>query len=174
MGDQAIKFLSVSSQRTSAGLLMYRFRDGGLEIFLAHPGGPHFRRKDDGHWTLPKGEVQPGEDLLATAIREFKEETGLDASGEFIPLGSVRQKGGKIVFGWAFAGDWEPSRPLVSNQYQIEWPPHSGHLAEFPEIDRAEFFPLSDARRKMKETQWPFVERLLAALGDRVPSDPAR
>lgn len=162
------------SQRTSAGLLMYRFRAGELEIFLAHPGGPHFRRKDDGHWTLPKGEVQPGENLLATAIREFKEETGLEAAGEFIPLGSVRQKGGKIVFGWAFAGNWEPARVLVSNHYRIEWPPHSGQFIEFPEIDRAEFFSLADARHKMKETQWRFVERLLAALSRPATNLPAR
>src|SRR5271168_4872722 len=121
--------------RQSAGLLMYRVRDGKLQVFLAHPGGPHFTHKDDGCWTIPKGEPEPDEDLLDAAKREFQEETGILPTGPFIRLTPVKQKGGKIVHAWAFKGDWDGE--IVSNTFSMEWPPKSGRKAEFPEIDRA-------------------------------------
>ena len=147
---------------------MYRVREGQPEVFLAHPGGPFFKNKDDGHWSIPKGEVEPGEDLLAAAIREFKEETGVGPSGgDFIELGSIKQKGGKIVHAWAFSGDWDGSQPLKSNTFELEWPPGSGSVQSFPEIDRVGFFSMPEARKKLKESQHPFLDRLLAALKDR-------
>ena len=144
---------------------MYRFRDGQLQVFLAHPGGPFFARKDDGFWTIPKGEADPDEDLLEAAIREFQEETGLKPSGPYIPLKPVKQKGGKLVHAWAFEGDYEEGKPLVSNTFTIEWPPRSGRQVEFPEMDRAEFFDALMARRKVKAAQTGFIvelERLVA------------
>lgn len=151
--------------RVSAGIVLYRIRNG-LEVFIAHPGGPLFAHKDDGHWSIPKGEVEPDEDLLATAIREFEEEIGLaiDPQSEFIPLGAIRQKGGKIVHGWAVRGEWPENRPIQSNTFTLEWPPGSGRTREFPEVDRAEFFPVLEAKRKLKPAQLPLIERLEEAL----------
>ena len=146
--------------RISAGLLMYRLRASRLEVFLAHPGGPLFQRKDEGFWSIPKGEIEPGEPLLAAAKREFAEEVGLEPSGEFLELGVIRQQGGKLVHAWAFAGDWEESQPLQSNPFEMEWPPGSGQRCAFPEIDRVGFFSLEDARHKLKESQHPFLDRL--------------
>ncbi len=153
--------------KESAGLLLYRIKDKQLEVLLAHPGGPFFARKDHGHWTIPKGEIEPGEEFLATAIREFKEEIGLEIQPDsrFIPLGSIQQKGGKIVHAWAVeqrCGD-----PIVckSNLFEMEWPMGSGKRQKFPEIDRAEFFPFAIAKSKIKDTQAPFLDRLKAALG---------
>ncbi len=143
---------------------MYRLRDGRLEVFLAHPGGPFFARRDDGHWTIPKGEIEPGEDLLATAQREFHEETGLVANGSFLPLEFIRQKGGKTVHAWAFAGDWDETRPIRSNLFEVEYPMGSGKYLRVPEIDRAGFFALPAARRKLKDRQVPFLDRLKTAL----------
>jgi predicted NUDIX family NTP pyrophosphohydrolase len=155
----------MSRDRVSAGLLMHRVRDGHLEVFLAHPGGPIFRNKDYGHWTIPKGEVQRDEELLATARREFQEEVGIEAHGEFLPLGWIRQKGGKIVHAWGFAGEWDESHQHVCNNFSMEWPPGSGRLQPFPEIDRVAFFRLKQAREKLKDTQHPFLDRLLKTLG---------
>jgi predicted NUDIX family NTP pyrophosphohydrolase len=155
----------MSRDRVSAGLLMFRFQDGLLEVFLAHPGGPIFRNKDYGHWTIPKGEVQPDEELLNTARREFHEEVGIQAQGEFLPLGWIRQKGGKIVHAWGFAGEWNPDHQHVCNTFSMEWPPGSGRSQSFPEIDRVGFFGLKQAREKLKDTQQPFLDRLLKALG---------
>lgn len=147
--------------RVSAGLLLYRTRDG-LEVFIAHPGGPLFSMKDDGHWTIPKGEVEPGEDLLATAIREFEEEVGfaVDRSSRFVPLGTIQQKGGKIVHAWGVEGDIDAAHPLRSNTFTMEWPPGSGTMRDFPEVDRAQFFPLATAKAKLKPAQVPLLERL--------------
>jgi predicted NUDIX family NTP pyrophosphohydrolase len=156
----------MSRERISAGLLMYRFRNGRMEVFLAHPGGPIFRNKDYGHWTIPKGEVQANEELLATAKREFKEEVGIDAQGDFFPLGWIRQKGGKIVHGWAFAGDCDDSHQHTCNTFAMEWPPGSGRMQHFPEVDRVGFFGIRQAREKLKDTQHPFLDRLLAALSN--------
>lgn len=148
--------------RISAGLLMYRRRAGGLEVFLAHPGGPFFAHKDDGHWTIPKGEVEPGENFLVTAMREFEEEVGIriDPSSSFIELGSIRQKGGKIVHAWGVAGDYDESVPLRSNLFECEWPLNSGRVQLFPEVDRARFFSLAEAQVKIKETQIPLLDQL--------------
>ena len=143
---------------------MYRFNDGILQVFLAHPGGPLFRNKDDGHWTIPKGEVSGGESLLNAAIREFEEETAIKPSGNYLELGSIRQKGGKIVHAWAYEGDYDESQPIRSNTFEMEWPPHSGQKRSFPEMDLARFFPLPEARKKLKDAQWPLVERLSAIL----------
>lgn len=153
--------------RTSAGLLMFRIRDGALQVLLAHPGGPLFRNRDEDSWSIPKGEIGPGEDLLDTAQREFEEETGIRPNGPFIPLAPIQQKGGKIVHAWAFEGDCDPAR-IKSNTFVMEWPPRSGQQAEFPEIDRADFFDLDVAQRKIKSPQWALVvqlEQLLRAEG---------
>jgi predicted NUDIX family NTP pyrophosphohydrolase len=145
--------------RVSAGLLMYRIRDGQLQVLLAHPGGPYFTNKDDGAWTIPKGEIEPGEDLLEAAKREFKEETGVTPTGPFIALTPIRQKGGKIVHAWAFKGDCDPAA-IVSNTFTMEWPLKSGRQMEFPEIDRADFFDVAAARQKIKAAQEALVEEL--------------
>jgi len=152
--------------KVSAGLLMYRIRDGSLEVFLAHPGGPFFVRRDD-CWSIPKGEIEPGEDALATAIREFKEETGIsiDPGSRFRELGFIQQKGGKIVHAWGVEHDCEPPAQCPSNTFAMEWPPRSGRIQRFPEVDRARFFSLAEGLEKMKDTQRPLLERLAAALG---------
>jgi predicted NUDIX family NTP pyrophosphohydrolase/SHS2 domain-containing protein len=159
-GKSCLLTTEVAMGEVSAGLLMYRMRDGSLECFLAHPGGPLFANKDDGAWSIPKGLVEPGEDPRQTAVREFEEETGIHPRGELTPLGSVRQKSGKIVHAWAFAGDWDPARGIRSNTFEMEWPPHSGRRAPFPEIDRAEFFSCEAARRKVNAAQRSFIDRL--------------
>ena len=148
----------------SAGLLMYRIKDGDLQVFLAHPGGPLYRNKDRGYWTIPKGEPPENEALMETAIREFEEETGIKPRGSFIELGSIRQKGGKIVYAWAFEGDHNALNLTRSNTFEMEWPPRSGRTQSFPEVDRARFFSLPEAKLKLKETQWPLVERLAVIL----------
>jgi predicted NUDIX family NTP pyrophosphohydrolase len=148
----------------SAGLVMFRRRDGELEFFLAHPGGPFSKNKDDGHWTIPKGEPDGDEPLLDVAKREFEEETGIKPHGPYVELGSIQQKGGKWVHAWGFEGDC--TGPICSNNFAMEWPPKSGRVCEFPEVDRAEFFTLETARRKIKETQIPLLERLALALED--------
>jgi len=145
---------------------MFRRRNNQLEVLLAHPGGPLFARKDDGIWTIPKGEAAPGEDLLTRAQIEFDEEVGFRAEnvGDWIELGSIKQKGGKIVHAWAFEGDLPESFVCKSNLFEMEWPPHSGKRKEFPEVDQACFFSEEDARRKIKSTQVPLLDRLKAAL----------
>jgi predicted NUDIX family NTP pyrophosphohydrolase len=152
--------------RFSAGLLMYRINNGVIEVLLAHPGGPFFCNKDDGVWSIPKGEPEPGEDLLRTAQREFEEETGLKPTGTLIPLNPIQQKGGKIVYAWAFEGDCDPST-LASNTFTMEWPPMSGRQMAFPENDRAEFFDLDTAKRKIKARQDAFIEELAGILQRR-------
>jgi predicted NUDIX family NTP pyrophosphohydrolase len=155
--------------RVSAGLLLYRFRGRELQVFVAHPGGPFFTSKDDGHWTIPKGEVEPGEDLLAAAIREVREETGIaiDPDSEFIALGSIQQKGGKVVHAWAVESDWDDTQPVQSNSLTMEWPPSSGRMLEFPEVDRARFFSVAEAKRKLKLAQTELADRLVVELGRR-------
>jgi predicted NUDIX family NTP pyrophosphohydrolase len=145
--------------KRSAGLLMYRKRKDELEVLLVHPGGPFWEKKDQGAWTVPKGEYEEDEDPLAAAQREFFEETGFLASGDFIELGSVRQKSGKVVIAWAFEGDCDPAQ-LVSNTCEIEWPPKSKKRLEIPEIDRGRWFPLSTARQFIRLEQVPLLETL--------------
>ena len=160
--------LAMKRSRTSAGLLMFRKQGDELEVLLVHPGGPYFQNKDDGAWTIPKGEVTEGEDLLRRAQIEFEEELGITATGEnWIELGSIKQKGGKTVYAWAFAGDLNDDFKLSSNAFEIEWPPHSGTMREFPEIDRTSFFSLEEARKKMNAAQCPFLDRLVKSLGSR-------
>jgi predicted NUDIX family NTP pyrophosphohydrolase len=149
----------------SAGLLVYRVREGALEVLLAHPGGPFFARKDAGAWSVPKGEIGDGEDARACALREFEEETGSKPSraDAWLDLGSVRQRGGKEVLAWACQGDW-PGGPPRSNTFELEWPPKSGKRRTFPEIDRLEFFSLTEARDKLNPAQIAFLDRLAQQL----------
>jgi predicted NUDIX family NTP pyrophosphohydrolase len=151
------------TRKQSAGLLLFRRRKDDLEVLLAHPGGPFWREKDEGAWTIPKGEIHDDEDLLEAARREFSEETGYRPTGETIPLGAGRQPGGKIVHVWAMEGNWDPAQ-LVSNTFQMAWPPNSARLQEFPEVDRAEWFGLKEAREKILRGQAVFLDRLGAAL----------
>jgi predicted NUDIX family NTP pyrophosphohydrolase len=145
--------------KRSAGILMYRRRDGELQVLLGHPGGPFWAKKDAGAWSIPKGEIDAGEDPLAAAKREFAEETGLRPDGELVALTPIRQKGGKVVLAWAIEGDCD-ARAIESNVFSMEWPPKSGKMAEFPEIDRAEWFSLDEARRRINPGQLPFIEEL--------------
>ncbi|HXD40472.1 MAG TPA: NUDIX domain-containing protein [Ramlibacter sp.] len=150
--------------KKSAGLLMYRHGgDGSLQVLLAHPGGPFWRGKDEGAWTLPKGEYVPPEEALAAAQREFTEETGFPVTPPFLPLGEITQKSGKRITAWAFAGDCDPAQ-LSCNTFELEWPPRSGHKQDFPEVDRIEWFALDQARRKIIAAQVPFLDRLEQAL----------
>jgi predicted NUDIX family NTP pyrophosphohydrolase len=151
--------------KRSAGLLMYRRNAGALELLLVHPGGPFWAKKDDGAWSIPKGEYDDGEAPLAVAKREFAEEVGVGAvpDGDFIDLGDVTQAGRKVVRAFAIAGDFDIAR-LQSNTFEIEWPPKSGRKQSFPEVDRAGWFAPDPARRKILAGQRPFIERLLALL----------
>lgn len=145
--------------KVSAGILMYHRIDSELRVLLAHPGGPFFARKDDGAWTIPKGEAAEGEDLLETAKREFQEELGTACTGPFIPLGEVKQAGGKIVHAWAAEGTVDAST-IQSNTFEIEWPPRSGKKQSFPEVDRAAFFSLTEAQQKINPAQAAFLTAL--------------
>jgi predicted NUDIX family NTP pyrophosphohydrolase len=140
-------------------MLMYRVCNGTLEVLLVHPGGPFWRNRDDGAWTIPKGGIQEGEDALSAARREFEEETGFKPQEPFVPLEPIQQKGGKIVHAWAFRGDCDPSK-MKSNNFTMEYPPKSGQMREFPEIDRAAFFAMDEARKKMNPAQVRFLEEL--------------
>jgi predicted NUDIX family NTP pyrophosphohydrolase len=154
--------------RVSAGILLYRHRDGGLEVLLGHPGGPYFAAKHDGHWSIPKGEVEPGEELEDVARREFEEETGhpVPASAALVPLGEITQKGGKRVVAWAVVGDLDPAA-ASSNHFTVEWPPRSGRWIEVPELDEVAWLSPDQARRRIKETQAPLIDRLETFLGWR-------
>ncbi len=149
--------------KTSAGLLLYRINDDELEVFLVHPGGPYWRHKDAGTWSIPKGEIAEGDDLLATAHREFLEETGIEVEGHELELGSVRQAGGKIVHAWAIEGDLDPKQ-LRSNTFELEWPRHSGRIQTFPEVDRGEWFRIEEARERMLSAQTAFLDALLVTF----------
>lgn len=151
--------------RLSAGLLMFR-RTRGIEVLLVHPGGPFFRDRDAGAWSIPKGEVEEGAEPRETALREFAEETGTDVSGrDLLPLGEVVQKGGKRVIAWALEGDLDASL-VKSNTFEMEWPPRSGRRENFPEIDRADFFTPAVARTKLNPAQVELLDRLERALGE--------
>lgn len=150
---------------TSAGILMYRLHGDGPQVLLAHPGGPFWRRRDEGAWMLPKGELQPGEEAEAAARREFEEELGASAAGRLHPLGALRQRGGKWVEVFALEGDFDPAT-LCSNMFELEWPPRSGQRASFPEIDRAAWFTLAQARARILPSQEAFLDRLEAFLAN--------
>jgi predicted NUDIX family NTP pyrophosphohydrolase len=152
-----------SRKSQSAGLLLFRGRAADLEILLGHPGGPFWKNKDDGAWSIPKGLIGADEAPLSAARREFAEETGHDLEGVFLPLGEARQPGGKVVQAWAIEGDWDPAL-IRSNTFEMEWPPRSGRHRTFPEIDRAAWFAVAEARRKILMGQAIFVDRLLEAL----------
>jgi predicted NUDIX family NTP pyrophosphohydrolase len=145
--------------KQSAGILLYRRTERGLEVFLVHPGGPFWARKDLGAWSIPKGEYADGENPLAAARREFQEETGFAIEGEFVELGTIRQAGGKVVAAWALEGDCDPAR-LTSNRFQMEWPPRSGYMKEFPEVDRGGWFTLPEAHDRILASQKPILDRV--------------
>jgi predicted NUDIX family NTP pyrophosphohydrolase len=149
--------------KISAGLLLYRTTDRGLEVLLVHPGGPVWSKKDLGAWSIPKGELSEGEDLLAAAHREFLEETGCSVEGPTIPLGDLRQRSGKIVHAWAVRSDFDPGR-LRSNHFEMEWPRGSGKVGSFPEVDRAAWFDVAEARQRILPGQAEFLDRLAARL----------
>ena len=150
--------------KRSAGILMYRRGDAGIELLLVHPGGPFWAKKDLGAWSIPKGEYAEGEDALAVAKREFEEETGARPHGDFLPLGEVVQPGRKIVTAWAIEGDFD-SATRRSNRFELEWPPRSGRKVSFPEVDRAEWFAPAEARQKILSGQREFIARLMQAIG---------
>jgi predicted NUDIX family NTP pyrophosphohydrolase len=147
------------AKKNSAGLLLYRLSASGIEVFLVHPGGPFWTKKDAGAWSIPKGEFEAGEDPLEAAKREFKEETGFAVEGNFIELTPVKQPGGKIVYAWAVMGDCE-AESIKSNTFSLEWPPRSGKRKEFPEVDRAGWFTPEVAREKILEGQLNFLEEI--------------
>ena len=149
--------------KRSAGLLLYRATERGIEVFLAHPGGPFWAKKDAGAWTIPKGEVDAGEEPLAAAIREFAEETGTTPAGEFRALPPVRQAGGKAVLAWAIAGDLDAAA-IRSNSFEMEWPPRSGKRRTFPEIDHAQWFALDEARTRINPAQAALLDALAEML----------
>lgn len=149
--------------KKSAGIVVYRRASGTLEVLLVHPGGPFWAKKDAGAWSIPKGEIDEGEDPLQAAKRELEEETGLKPEGEFFALGPIRQRGGKIVLAWAVEGDCDAAA-IRSNVFSMEWPPRSGRFADFPEVDRASWFSIPEARAKLLPAQIPIVEELEARL----------
>jgi len=150
---------------TSAGLLVFRLGARGVEVFLVHPGGPYWIRKDSGAWSIPKGEIRPNEDPLIAARREFLEETGNVADGSALPLGVVLQAGRKLVHAWAVRGDLDPAQ-VRSNTFDLEWPPGSGVMRAFPEVDRAAWFTIDEARQRILPSQAPLLDRLLDALSE--------
>jgi predicted NUDIX family NTP pyrophosphohydrolase len=152
--------------KRSAGLLMYRRHNRELEVFLVHPGGPFWAKKDLGAWSISKGEYVEGEVPLEAARREFEEETGFAADGDFLELGALQQAGGKVVMAWAFEGDCDPSK-LISNRCEIEWPPRSGRKIEIPEVDRGGWFSIAEARERILKSQAPFLHRLQQNLTGR-------
>lgn len=152
------------TKKQSAGIVLYRLNKQQLEIFLVHPGGPFFAKKDAGSWSIPKGEFDEREDLLEVAKREFEEETGQKIEGNFLALSPVKQKGGKIVFAWAVEGDIDAAA-INSNMFTMEWPPKSGKVREFPEVDKGEWFSFSIAKEKINPAQAAFIDELVEKLG---------
>lgn len=150
--------------KRSAGLVIYRRKERELEVFLVHPGGPLWAKKDLGAWSIPKGEYSAEEEPLAAARREFEEETGVRVDGDFVELGTIRQAGGKLVTAWAVEGDFDPEK-LVSNSVEMEWPPRSGRMVKFPEVDRGAWFRLGEAEEKILASQRALLERLREGVG---------
>jgi predicted NUDIX family NTP pyrophosphohydrolase len=164
-----------TSGKMSAGLLLYRHSDDGIEVLLGHPGGPFWRNRDLASWSIPKGLIAEDETPLAAAKREFAEETGHRPRGKARTLGEARQPGGKIVHAWAIEGDWDADS-LKSNMFEMEWPPRSGRRQSFPELDRAGWFGINEAHRKILQGQAVFLDRLLRVVAEKLlhgPSDPA-
>jgi predicted NUDIX family NTP pyrophosphohydrolase len=155
--------IEVTRSKFSAGLLMFKSCDGQVRVLLVHPGGPFWKKKDEGAWSIPKGECDQAEDPLDAAKREFEEETGIKPHGDFVALDQIKQPSGKVIIAWAFEGDCSPSE-IRSNTFSMEWPPHSGLQQEFPEVDRADWFTLSDAQKRIVKGQIGFLDRLVARL----------
>lgn len=155
----------------SAGILLYRIKDTQLQVLLAHPGGPFWQHRDDGAWMIPKGLIEPDETPEVAARREFHEELGMEANGTLLPLGSIRQRGGKHVEAFALEGNFDPAA-LRSNTFEVEWPPHSGRKQVYPEVDRAAWMDLALARKKILESQLPLLDRLEALTAAVSPSAP--
>jgi predicted NUDIX family NTP pyrophosphohydrolase len=153
--------------KKSAGLLMFIKNNYELKIFLVHPGGPYFAKKDESSWSIPKGLIEDNEDKLSTAIREFEEETGLKPSGDFIPLGEITMKSGKIIYAWAFEGKEDIEFLFKSNLFEMEWPPRSGKKEKFPEADKFEFFSVDEARKKINSSQVLFIDKLINHLQEK-------
>jgi len=153
-----------ATRKTSAGILLYRIRDGAVEVFLVHPGGPYWARKDDGAWSIPKGEIEDGEDKLAAARRETREETGFDLDGRFLRLAPARQPSGKVIHSWAIEAAGLDPAAIKSGTFDMEWPPRSGRMAAFPEVDRAAWFDWPEAQVKILTGQRPILERLKERL----------
>jgi predicted NUDIX family NTP pyrophosphohydrolase len=149
--------------KKSAGILVYRFYSGELEVFLVHPGGPFWKNKDDGAWSIPKGEYAEDEDPLEAAKREFEEETGIVCDGKFITLDPIKQKGGKMVSAWALEKHID-AKSIKSNLFSMEWPPKSGKMQEFPEVDKAAWFGLNDAKQKINPSQAALIDQLITKL----------
>jgi predicted NUDIX family NTP pyrophosphohydrolase len=166
---RARKAPAVKSSQPSAGLLLFRRTPRGLELFLAHPGGPFWHNRDAGAWTIPKGLAEEGEDTLAAACREFEEETGVHPHGPFLPLGSIRQKAGKLVHAWAWEGDADPAR-VTSNLMRTEWPRGTGRFITFPEVDRCAWFDPQTAREKINAAQAELIDRLEGVLSAPPPA----
>jgi predicted NUDIX family NTP pyrophosphohydrolase len=156
--------------KISAGVLLFRRRPAGVEVMLVHPGGPFWARKDAGAWSIPKGLTNEGEDWLTAAKREFQEETGMAIEGECLYLGAHKQPGGKTIAAFAHAGDFDPAS-LTSNAFSIEWPPHSGRTAEFPEVDRAAWYSIDEAMEKATPGQRPIIAALAEKLGAKAPGE---
>jgi len=157
--------------RRSAGILLYRLGPGGIEVLLAHPGGPIWAKRDEGVWSVPKGEIETGEDPWDVALREFEEETGHPPpDSQPIDLGEIQQKGGKYVVAWAMDGDLDPAN-AHSNTFPFQWPPRSGRFITVPEIDRVDWFAPDEARRRIKDTQVPFIDRLVDVLGQSMKNE---
>src|SRR6478736_4184719 len=155
----------MSQMKKSAGIILYRKRNGFLEIFLIHPGGPFWKNKDDGAWSIPKGELDENEDPLKAAQREFKEETGISINGVFCELTPIKQKSGKFVYAWALEKDIDIPN-ISSNYFEIEWPPKSKQLKQFPEVDKGEWFNTASAKQKINPSQVAFIEELMQKVGD--------
>ncbi len=158
--------------KKSAGLIMYIYKNSNLKIFLVHPGGPYFEKKDDGSWSIPKGLIEDNEEKLATAIREFEEETGLKPSGDFITLGEITMKSGKVIYAWAFEGKEDGEFLYKSNLFEMEWPPKSGKREKFPEADKFEFFSIDEAKKKINSSQIPLIDNLVHRLSYKLTSKP--
>jgi len=150
--------------KRSAGLIMFTRKNNETKVLLVHPGGPYFEKKDEGVWSIPKGLIEDDEDSLETAVREFEEETGLKPVGEFIPLGEVTLKSGKLVSAWAFESTEDKNFVFKSNMFEMEWPPKSGKMSSFPEADKIEFFTISEAKKKINSSQLPLIENLVNYL----------
>jgi predicted NUDIX family NTP pyrophosphohydrolase len=172
-GDNQPNLGDGSMAKTSSGVLLYRRRAEMIEVFLIHPGGPFWKDKDEGAWSIPKGLVEPGEDGLATARREFREETGFAIDGPFQPLSPLRQPSGKVILAWAVEGDVEADQ-VRSNTFPMEWPPHSGRIELFPEVDRGTWVTLARARQLIRRGQSPFLDELEAMLAPDRATDPER